>query len=368
MKENVYEEKLEDIVRPLLDWYQKNKRVLPWREQKNPYYIWISEIMLQQTRVEAVKPYFQRFITALPTVEDVACCDEAKLLKLWEGLGYYNRVRNIQKAAQKVAERYDGKLPADYEELLGLPGIGDYTAGAVASIAFNIPVPAVDGNVLRVISRVIENEEDILKQKVKNRIRAQLLEIMPKDVPGEFNQALMELGATVCVPNGIPKCEQCPLADLCGARIHDRLDEIPVRKKIKERRIEEKTVLIIQDGDKVAIRKRPPKGLLAGLYELVNFEGHLDEQQVLERMNEYQLTTLRILPLEQSKHIFSHVEWRMIGYVVKVAALEGNEKNDMMFVDIRHAEEKYPVPAAFGAYAAYMNMRLGQDKYTGGEL
>lgn len=368
VKENVYEEKLEDIVRPLLDWYQKNKRVLPWREQKNPYYIWISEIMLQQTRVEAVKPYFQRFITALPTVEDVACCDEAKLLKLWEGLGYYNRVRNIQKAAQKVAERYDGKLPADYEELLGLPGIGDYTAGAVASIAFNIPVPAVDGNVLRVISRVIENEEDILKQKVKNRIRAQLLEIMPKDVPGEFNQALMELGATVCVPNGIPKCEQCPLADLCGARIHDRLDEIPVRKKIKERRIEEKTVLIIQDGDKVAIRKRPPKGLLAGLYELVNFEGHLDEQQVLERMNEYQLTTLRILPLEQSKHIFSHVEWRMIGYVVKVAALEGNEKNDMMFVDIRHAEEKYPVPAAFGAYAAYMNMRLGQDKYTGGEL
>lgn len=252
--------------------------------------------------------------------------------------------------------------------MLGLPGIGDYTAGAVASIAFNIPVPAVDGNVLRVISRVIENEEDILKQKVKNRIRAQLLEIMPKDVPGEFNQALMELGATVCVPNGIPKCEQCPLADLCGARIHDRLDEIPVRKKIKERRIEEKTVLIIQDGDKVAIRKRPPKGLLAGLYELVNFEGHLDEQQVLERMNEYQLTTLRILPLEQSKHIFSHVEWRMIGYVVKVAALEGNEKNDMMFVDIRHAEEKYPVPAAFGAYAAYMNMRLGQDKYTGGEL
>ncbi|MCH1978218.1 A/G-specific adenine glycosylase [Lawsonibacter sp. OA9] len=368
MKEYDNAEKLKGIVEPLIEWYLENKRVLPWREQKNPYYIWISEIMLQQTRVEAVKPYFQRFISALPTVEDVACCDEAKLLKLWEGLGYYNRVRNIQKAAQRVVELYDGKLPADYDELLGLPGIGDYTAGAVASIAYNIPVPAVDGNVLRVVSRLTENVEDILKQKVKNQIRSELLKIMPVDVPGEFNQALMELGATVCVPNGMAKCEACPIAKLCGARLHNRQGEIPVRKKAKERRLEEKTVLIIQDGDKVAIRKRPSKGLLAGLYELVNFDGHLSEEEVLERMKGYQLTTLRILPVEQSKHIFSHVEWRMIGYIVKVAALEGDENNDMLFVDIRHAEEKYPVPAAFGAYAAYMNMRLGQGKYTGGKL
>lgn len=368
VKEYENTEKLKCIVEPLIGWYQDHKRVLPWREQKNPYYIWISEIMLQQTRVEAVKPYFQRFITALPTVEDVARCDESELLKLWEGLGYYNRVRNIQKAAQKVVELYDGKLPADYDALLGLPGIGDYTAGAVASIAYQIPVPAVDGNVLRVISRLTENEEDILKQRVRKRIRSQLLEIMPAGAPGEFNQALMELGATVCVPNGSAKCGECPLAEMCGAKLHDRLDEIPVRKKAKERRIEEKTVLIIQDGEKVAIRKRPSEGLLAGLYELVNFDGHLSENEVLERMKRYQLTTLRIFPIEQSKHIFSHVEWRMIGYVVKVAALEGSQHLDMMFVDIRHAEEKYPVPAAFGAYAAYLNMRLGQEKYTGGEL
>ena len=216
--------------------------------EKSVLYL-ISEIMLQQTRVEAVKPYFQQFITALPTVEDVARCDESELLKLWEGLGYYNRVRNIQKAAQKVVELYDGKLPADYDALLGLPGSVIIRRERLHRLHIRYRFRPWMATSFRVISRLTENEEDILKQRVRKRIRSQLSEIMPAGAPGEFNQALMELGATVCVPNGSAKCGECPLAEMCGAKLHDRLDEIPVRKRQKERRIEEKTVLIIQDGE-----------------------------------------------------------------------------------------------------------------------
>lgn len=363
---NIEEAVLSDIVQPLIIWYKENKRILPWREQKNPYYIWISEIMLQQTRVEAVKPFFGRFTQALPTIEALAVCKAEQLLKLWEGLGYYNRVRNIQKAAIQVVEQYDGQLPSDYDLLLGLSGIGEYTAGAIASIAFGIPVPAVDGNVLRVISRIIESDIDIMKPSLRKKMREMLLEIMPKDCPGDFNQALMELGATVCAPNGAPKCEQCPVVGLCKAKAHNRQMDLPVKSKAKARRIEERTVLIIRDGDQVAIRKRPDKGLLAGLYELPNYDGHLTEDEVLELMKDYELTALRIQPLQVSKHIFSHVEWRMIGYVVRVAALQIYKEKEMLFVDVEHAEQKYPVPAAFQSYASYINMRLGQDKYVGG--
>lgn len=355
---------IDRIVEPLLQWYEKDHRILPWRESKNPYYIWISEIMLQQTRVEAVKPFFERFITALPRVEDVAKCPEEQLLKLWEGLGYYNRVRNIQKAAVRIVEEYEGKLPADYEKLRDLPGIGNYTAGAVASIAYGIPVPAVDGNVLRVYSRITESYDDILKQSVKTRVEKELLKIMPKECPGNLNQALMELGATVCVPNGPAKCECCPVAFLCKAKENQTVMELPVKKKAKERRREKKTILVLRDGERVAIRKRPSKGLLAGLYELPNLEGHLEEQQILEWLKTYELSPLRIQPLEKAKHIFSHVEWDMIGFVVKVAALDAEKQGDMLFVEVADVERDYPVPAAFQAYASYMNMKLGQDKYN----
>lgn len=196
---------LEQIVEPLLQWFDENKRILPWRQDPTPYHVWISEIMLQQTRVEAVKAYYARFTQALPEVADLAACPQERLLKLWEGLGYYNRVKNMQKAAIQVMEEYGGKLPADYEKLLKLPGIGSYTAGAVSSIAYGIPQPAVDGNVLRVITRITEDPEDILKQSMKRKIEENLREIMPKDRPGDFNQSLMELGATVCVPNGMAK-------------------------------------------------------------------------------------------------------------------------------------------------------------------
>lgn len=357
---------LNKIVEPLLAWYEKEHRILPWRESKNPYYIWISEIMLQQTRVEAVKPYFERFIQAFPTIEDVAFAEEEQLLKMWEGLGYYNRVRNIQKAAREVVEKYEGKLPADYEKLKTLAGIGNYTAGAVSSIAYQIPAPAVDGNVLRVISRIEERTEDIMKQSTRKMVEEAIMEVIPQNAPGEFNQALMELGAVVCVPNGAPNCQKCPVASLCGAYKHGRTDELPVKSGKKARRIEERTILLIQDGERVAIQKRPSKGLLAGLYEFPNLEGHLTEEEVLKYIEEKQLMSLHIKLLHEAKHIFSHVEWRMIGYAVKVAALEEEKQGNMLFVNQKETEDIYTIPAAYSAYTKYMNIRLGQEKYEGG--
>ena len=202
----------EQIVTPLLSWYDKHARVLPWREDTAAYRVWVSEIMLQQTRVEAVKPFFERFIKALPDVQALSEAPEDELLKLWEGLGYYNRVRNMQKAARVIVSEYGGDFPADYEKLLSLPGLGHYTAGAVSSIAFGIPMPAVDGNVLRVLSRVTASYEDVLKQSVKTAMEAEVKKIIPADRAGDFNQALIEIGAIVCVPNGKAKCEICPLA------------------------------------------------------------------------------------------------------------------------------------------------------------
>lgn len=355
---------LDRIVEPLVQWYREEHRILPWRESKNPYYIWISEIMLQQTRVEAVKPYFERFIGALPTVEKVADCSQDELLKLWEGLGYYNRVRNIQKAAVCVRDQYGGRLPADYKKLKELPGIGNYTAGAVASIAYNIPVPAVDGNVLRVYSRLTENYEDIMKQSVRTKVERELGEVMPQDFPGDFNQALMELGATVCVPNGKPQCEICPVAHLCEARAKGTQLELPVKKKPKKRKCEKKTVLILRDGERVAIRRRPPEGLLAGLYEFPNLEGHKTEAEVLKWAEKQGFLPVRIQKAGEAKHIFSHVEWEMTGFSVWVAALEQEQQKDMLFVEIEEAEKKYAIPAAFHFYAEYMNMRQGQDLFS----
>lgn len=356
---------LNNIVEPLLRWYESEHRILPWRESKNPYYIWISEIMLQQTRVEAVKPYFERFIQTFPTIHAVACADEEQLLKMWEGLGYYNRVRNIQKAAKTVVEKYEGKLPADYDELKTLSGIGNYTAGAVASIAYGIPAPAVDGNVLRVISRIEERTEDIMKQSTRKSVEEAVMNVIPQQAAGDFNQALMELGAMVCVPNGAPYCEKCPISEFCGAYQHDRIEELPVKSGKKSRRVEERTIVLIQDGDKVALRKRPSTGLLAGLYEFPNLEGHLSEEEVLRFVEEEKLMPLHIRPLQEAKHIFSHVEWRMIGYAVKVAALEEKKQGKMLFVDQKETEDEYTIPAAYGAYTKYMNIRLGQKKYEG---
>lgn len=355
---------LEKITAPLLQWFEQNKRALPWREDVSPYRVWVSEIMLQQTRVEAVRSYFQHFMEELPTISDLARCPQERLLKLWEGLGYYNRVRNMQIAAQTIEEQYEGKMPASYEEILKLKGIGSYTAGAIASIAFGIAEPAVDGNVLRVITRVMADDMDIMKQSNRKLIEDALRKIMPQEEPGSFNQALMELGATVCLPNGAPLCEKCPWQEICKARKQERIDQLPVKTKAKARRIEKRTVLVIREGEKVVIQKRPAKGLLAGLYEFPNLEGEADQEEVLRYLKEQGLSPIRIQPLESSKHIFSHVEWQMMAYVIKVEEQERWCPADpnWLLVEGKTAEEQYAIPSAFAAYTRYMQIRIGKEK------
>lgn len=356
-------ELLYQIPIPLVEWYRANKRDLPWRKHINAYRVWVSEIMLQQTRVEAVKPFYARFLEALPTVEDLANAPEDKLLKLWEGLGYYNRVRNMQKAAQQVMLEFDGKFPETYEDILSLTGIGNYTAGAIGSFAFGIPKPAVDGNVLRVISRLTASVEDIMKASVRAKVEEAIECVIPEDAASDFNQGLIELGAMICLPNGMPKCEECPLADLCQARAKGIQTELPVRTKAKARRIEKRTVLIFKDGDKVAIKKRPDKGLLAGLYELPNVQGHLTQEQVIAYSKKIGLHLLHIKQLEPAKHIFSHVEWQMTGYVVRVDELENSCTEKMLFVHPAEVQAIYPIPAAFEKYTQYVDIKLGQEKF-----
>lgn len=352
----------------LIDWYREDHRKLPWREKKDPYAIWVSEIMLQQTRVEAVKPYYDRFMAALPTPADLAACPEEKLLKLWEGLGYYNRVRNMQKCARILVEAYDGKLPADHALLLKLPGIGSYTAGAIGSIAFDLPVPAVDGNVLRVWARMKKDASDILSQKTRKQVEAELSACMPEDKAGDFNQAMMELGATVCLPNGVPLCERCPVKDWCGAGREGSWNLYPVKKKARARRIEERTVLLIQDGHRTCLEKRKEQGLLAGLYQFPNFSGYLSEEEILLKVKQYGLDALYMEPLKTAKHIFSHIEWHMKGYRVRIADREYTssaigQTDTLVFAETETMSEQYPVPAAFAAYAEYIDLRIGQKKF-----
>ena len=356
-------ENLKEMAGPLIAWYQKQKRDLPWRNDISAYKVWVSEIMLQQTRVEAVKPYYARFLNAFPTIRELAEAKEDLLLKMWEGLGYYNRVRNMQKAAQQVMIDYKGEFPNTYEEIRSLTGIGNYTAGAISSFAFGIPKPAVDGNVLRVISRLTASYEDIMKSSVRERVEEELEELIPTDGASDFNQGLIELGAIVCVPNGAPKCNECPLAHLCKAHEQGIELELPVKSKAKERRIEKKTVFIFQDGDHVAIKKRPVKGLLAGLYELPNVEGHLTEDEVLEYSKQIGLLPLRIQKLEDGKHIFSHVEWQMIGYRIRVDELENSCTEKMLFVHPEEIQAEYPIPAAFETYVKYVDVKIGQEKF-----
>lgn len=341
---------LMESVNPLIKWYQAHKRDLPWRHDITAYRVWISEIMLQQTRVEAVKPYFERFLKAFPTVRELAEAEEDQLLKLWEGLGYYNRVRNMQKAAQQILSEYHGEFPRTYEEIRSLTGIGNYTAGAIGSFAYGIQKPAVDGNVMRVYSRLLANEEDIKKASFRAKAETEIEEIIPEGFASDFNQGLIELGAIVCVPAGTPKCEACPLAGLCRAKALGIQMELPKRSKQKERRIEKRTVLILTDGDTLAIQKRPKTGLLAGMYELPNVEGHLNRKEVIAYCNSIGLSALHLKKAQDAKHIFSHVEWRMTGYEIKVDALEKNCSADMLFVRRKEIEGKYPIPAAFEAY------------------
>ena len=355
---------LERIVEPLLSWYDANARILPWREQPTAYRVWVSEIMLQQTRVEAVKPYYERFMKAFPDVRALAVAEEETLLKLWEGLGYYNRVRNLNKAAIQIMEKYDGVIPDTYEALCDLPGIGSYTAGAVASIAYQRCVPAVDGNVLRIISRIRLDERDILQASVKKSVEHDLKCIMPIDRPGDFNQALMELGATVCIPNGEPKCGECPWNSFCMARERGCMTEYPKKAPKKARSIEYKTILVLQDEQKTALRKRPSKGLLAGMYEFPWLEGNKTQEEVLKFIKELGLSVVYIKRLEDTKHIFTHKEWHMIGYALRVDELERASMQDKFcFVETRQVQEQYPLPTAYATYAKYLMIKQGNQLF-----
>ncbi|MCQ2548679.1 MAG: A/G-specific adenine glycosylase [Lachnospiraceae bacterium] len=353
-----------DSITPLMKWYEAGHRSLPWRENPSPYYVWLSEIMLQQTRVEAVKPYFKRFLEKLPTIEALANAEEEVLLKLWEGLGYYNRVRNLQKAACQIQNDYSGQMPSDWLELQKLSGIGSYTAGAIASIAFGQRAPAVDGNVLRIFSRLLCIEEEISNPEVKKQLERQILEIIPEEKPGEYNQALMELGAMVCLPNGMPKCEICPWERLCKAHAMGVEQEYPKKAPKKDRSIEKKTILLIQDAETYAVHKRPPKGLLASLYEFPSLEGHKSEKAVVSYLKSIGLQPLRIQKLENAKHIFTHKEWHMLGYKIQVDELsERAVSSDLkwIFVKTNEAQEKYPLPSAFRTYTDYLQIRQGKQ-------
>lgn len=345
---------LYELADAVTDWYRTHRRALPWRNTDNPYHIWVSEIMLQQTRVEAVKGYYDRFLKELPEVKNLAEAEEDKLLKLWEGLGYYNRVRNMQKAAKQIMIEYEGEFPDTYEAILSLSGIGSYTAGAIASFAYGQRRPAVDGNVLRVITRITGDDSDIMKQSTKKRIEEEIQEVIPEDAAGDFNQGLIELGAIVCVPNGEPKCSECPVCCVCEARKQGRIAQLPVKSKAKKRRIEKKTILVFRDEDRIAISKRPDKGLLAGLYELPGVPGHLSQEEVTAYSKSIGLMPVRIKKLTDAKHIFSHVEWHMTGYAVQVDELEKTNEKGFLFIHPEEIRSTYPIPAAYEAYMPHV--------------
>ena len=300
---------LEKLPIPLLDWYRDNARDLPWRRKPSPYGVWVSEIMLQQTRVTAVLGYYDRFMTAFPTIRDLAEAPTDQLLKLWQGLGYYSRARNLQKAAQQIMEEYNGAFPQSYEEIRSLAGVGDYTASAIVSIVFGAPYPAVDGNLLRVSARIAGDFGDITTPAMKKQVTKALKEVIPLQAPGAFNQAMMDLGAMICLPNGAPLCDRCPAASFCVAHQKGQTELLPVRSKKKERRVEERAVYLIIYKGKVALRRRPSKGLLAGLWEFPCEA--ISGEEVTELFGK---TADRLQFAGTGKHIFTHVEWHMRAY------------------------------------------------------
>lgn len=335
--------KCKKVAEYLIDWYPSHARDLPWRKDKNPYHVWLSEIMLQQTRVEAVKEYYKRFLEALPGIEDLADVEEDRLLKLWEGLGYYNRARNLKKAAITIVEDMNGRFPDTYEGILSLAGIGEYTAGAIGSICFELPTPAVDGNVLRVYTRVMEDSSNIDKQSTKKMIREQLAAVYPKGQCGTFTQSLMELGATICLPNGTPKCEACPLQSICLAGKHGTWQQYPVRDEKKGRRLEDKTVFVLQCGDRIAVRKRSNKGLLSGMWEFPNVEGILIEQQAADVAAQWKTAPEQMKMNYNYTHVFSHVEWRMTAYYLACRRM----CEQFQWVTMDELEHEVAMPSAF---------------------
>ena len=327
----------------LLSWYNKNKRDLPWRADRDPYHVWLSEIMLQQTRVEAVKAYYARFLQVLPTIADLAEADDGLLQKLWEGLGYYTRVRNLKKAAQQIMTEYGGQFPNSHAEILRLAGIGPYTAGAIGSICFELPTPAVDGNVLRVITRLSACADPIDLPATRRTLTDALAAVYPEGACGDFTQSLMELGATVCGPNGAPACLLCPVSDLCRARRAGQQTHYPVKGAKKARRIESRTVFLFRCDGRIALQKRPSKGLLAGLWELPNHLGDCTAQQALEEAAQLQLSPYELVKSVHAVHIFTHIEWHMCCYEI----LCRSASSAYTWVSIEDLRHEYALPTAF---------------------
>ena len=331
----------------LIDWCKASRRPLPWRLEPTPYHVWVSEIMLQQTRIEAVIPYYARFLEALPTLETLANVEEDILLKLWEGLGYYSRARNLQKAARLVMAEYGGELPREAASLRKLPGIGDYTAGAIASIAYGEPEPAVDGNVLRVMTRLLARSGDVMLPQTRADVAALLRAHYPRgEAAGLLTEGIMELGETLCLPNTAPKCESCPLSSLCRAYQRCETERYPVRSPKKERRMEERTVLLLRCGARYAVRKREGKGLLAGLWEFPNVPGALDEAGVLAAVRVLGGEPLAVTPCGEAKHVFTHVEWHMRGYIIELET----ELGGFLWKTSEEIRTDCPIPTALRYY------------------
>lgn len=350
------------LVPPLLDWFSACQRILPWRENQDPYRIWVSEIMLQQTRVEAVIPYYHRFLQRLPNIQALADCPEEELLKLWEGLGYYNRVRNLQKAAKVMVEEYGGEFPRTWEQVRSLPGIGDYTAGAICSIAFDQPTPAVDGNVLRVLSRITDDHRDVTQNAVKQDFTEQLRQVYPQGRCGDFTQSLMELGAIVCLPNGMPLCDKCPVREMCLGYERNTFLELPVKPPKKARRKEQRTILILYCQGKYALQKRPDKGLLAGLWEFPNLEGKYTKSQLSAWLKEQGMEPLEITAGEKAVHIFSHIEWQMSSFHIRLA----RPAPEYTWADRKELAEIYSLPSAYSAFLGPILRGEGQQTtFTG---
>jgi len=311
---------LKQLPTVLVPWYQENRRELPWRQTREPYRIWLSEIMLQQTRVEAVKGYYARFLEVLPDIPALAACDDETLHKLWEGLGYYSRVRNLKKAAQKILDEHDGVFPDSHSEVLALPGIGPYTAGAICSIAYDLPTPAVDGNVLRVFSRLLDDPSPIDLPATKKHVTEALEAVYPEQA-GDFTQALMELGATLCGPNRAPDCEHCPCRAFCLGFRRGTAPGLPVKAPKKEKKQEDRTVFILRCAGKYALRKRPDKGLLAGLWEFPNISGQMSAAEAVAYLQGLNIATSEILREVSRKHIFTHIQWNMTGIYLETATM-----------------------------------------------
>ena len=345
---------LTHLVQPLLIWYGQSARVLPWRKNHDPYGVWVSEIMLQQTRVEAVIPFYERFLERLPNVFALAAARENELLKLWEGLGYYSRVRNMQKAAQIIVEQRNGLFPQSVKELEQLPGFGSYTAGAVASIAFGLAVPAVDGNVLRVLARIRDDHRDIAQPGIKKEVSALLSDVIPAGRAGDFNQALMELGATVCLPNGEPKCLLCPVRALCKGYSSGTSTELPIRAAKKQRRKENKTIFLLCKEKEVALMRRADTGLLAGMWQPFLCDGKHNLHEATALLAKMKIKSQKIEQLPDAKHIFSHVEWHMSAYRVEIDTISRETYDKFTWVSAQERAEKIALPSAFHAYVPFL--------------